>query len=242
MAREGKELSREEPCDGLKEFEVIDSGQFKVSLQKSRGKGEKQHREARLTHQKLGNTDDSVRIYMREMGTVPLLNRETEVEVAKRIERAQMNVLKAVSRCPLAVRELLAYGRDLGEGMFPLTRLVNFKKEELTEENLAARQSEVCERIAEVGEWQAKVAQLRRGLRQSRQDSPRYKQLPFSTGPLPNCGLPTHPQFESDVGYPSQAGECDSNHPGADGGIGAGRGTTGEIADVFPWQRRKSGK
>ena len=169
-------MSRKEPCDGLKEFEVIDSGQFKVSLQKSRGKGKKQHREARLTHQKLGNTDDSVRIYMREMGTVPLLNRETEVEVAKRIERAQMNVLKAVSRCPLAVRELLAYGRDLGEGRIPLTRLVKFKKEELTEENLAARQSEVCERIAEVGEWQAKVAQVGRGLRQSRQDSPHYKQ------------------------------------------------------------------
>ena len=170
-------MSRKEQCDGLKEFEVIDSGQFKMSLQKSRGKGEKENREARLTHEKLGNTDDSVRIYMREMGTVPLLNRETEVEVAKRIERAQMNVLKAVSRCPLAVRELLSYGRDLREGMFPLTRLVNFKKEELTEENLAARQSEVCGRIAEMGEWQAKVAQVRRGLRQSRQDSPQYKQL-----------------------------------------------------------------
>ena len=68
---------------------------------------------------------------MREMGALPLLNRETEVEVARRIERAQMNVLKAVSRCPLAVREFLAYGRDLGEGRIPLTRLVNFKKEEM---------------------------------------------------------------------------------------------------------------
>ena len=168
-------MSREEQYDGLKEFEVTDSGPFKVSLQKSHGKGEKENREARLTHAKLGNTDDSVRIYMREMGTVPLLNRETEVEVAKRIERAQMNVLKAVSRCPLAVRELLGYGRDLGEGMLPLTRLVHFKKEEQTEENLAARHSEVCGRIAEVGELQAKVAQVRRRLRRSRPDSPRYK-------------------------------------------------------------------
>ena len=170
-------MSREEQCDGLKEFEVIDSDQFKVSLQKSRENGEKENRNARLTHENLGKTDDSVRIYMREMGTVPLLNQETEVEVTKRIERAQLNVLKAVSRCPLAVTELLGYGRDLREGVFSITKLVNFKKEELTEENLAARQSEVCGRIAEVGELQAKVAQVRRGLRHTRQDSPKYKQL-----------------------------------------------------------------
>ncbi len=114
---------------------------------------------------------------MREMGTVPLLNRETEVEVAKRIERAQMNVLKAVSRCPLAVAELLGYGRDLREGISPITKLIDLKKEEVTEEKLGARQSEVCGRIAEVGELQAKVCQVRRRLRHTRQDSPEYKQL-----------------------------------------------------------------
>ena len=162
---------------GAAGIEVIDCEQFKVSLQKNRGNGEKENRDARLTHENLGKTDDSVRLYMREMGTVPLLNRETEVEVAQRIERAQMNVLKAVSRCPLAVAELVGYGRDLREGMFPITKLVNFKKEELTEENLAARQSEVCGRIAEVGELQAKVCQVRRGLRHTSQDSPEYKQL-----------------------------------------------------------------
>ncbi len=162
---------------GASGIEVIDCEQFKVSLQKNRGNGEKENRDARLTHENLGKTDDSVRLYMREMGTVPLLNRETEVEVAQRIERAQMNVLKAVSRCPLAVAELVGYGRDLREGMFPITKLVNFKKEELTEENLAARQSEVCGRIAEVGELQAKVCQVRRGLRHTSQDSPEYKQL-----------------------------------------------------------------
>ncbi len=162
---------------GAAGIEVIDSEQFKVSLQKTRRSGEKENRDAGLTHENLGKTDDSVLLYMREMGTVPLLNRETEVELAKRIERAQMHVLKAVSRCPLAVTELLGYGRDLHEGRFPITKLINCKKEELTEEKLAARQSEVCGRIAEVGELQAKVCQVRRGLRHTRQDSPEYKQL-----------------------------------------------------------------
>ena len=46
----------------------------------------------------LEKTNDPVRMYLREMGTVPLLTREGEVEIAKRIERGQMRVMKAISR------------------------------------------------------------------------------------------------------------------------------------------------
>ena len=162
-------MSREEqPSDGLKE--LILSG-------KSRGNGEKQKRDSRWTRENPGNTDDSVRIYMREMGTAPLLDRETEVAVAKRIERAQMNVLKAISRCPLAVTELLGYERDLREGVLPITKLVQFRKEELTEKSLAARLSEVYERIAKTGELRAKISQIRRGARHTGQDSTEHKPL-----------------------------------------------------------------
>ena len=160
------------------------------SLQKNRGNGEKEKRNARLTHENLGNTDDSVRIYMREMGTVPLLNRETEVEVAKRIERAQMNVLKAISRCPLAVTELLGYARDLREGVFPITKLVKFRKEELTEENLAARQSEVCGRIAKVAELRAKVSQASPGAAPYQARFDRQQTVPFSAGPVTGSSSP----------------------------------------------------
>src|SRR5436305_10618182 len=58
-------------------------------------------------------TNDPVRMYLREMGTVPLLTREGEVELAKRIERGQASVLKALSRSPLVIREVL----DLREAM-----------------------------------------------------------------------------------------------------------------------------
>jgi len=47
-----------------------------------------------------GKANDPVRMYLREMGTVPLLTREGEVEIAKRIERGQLRVLKALSRSP----------------------------------------------------------------------------------------------------------------------------------------------
>jgi RNA polymerase primary sigma factor len=70
-----------------------------------------------LTPGALEKTNDPVRMYLREMGTVPLLTREGEVEIAKRIERGQLKVLKALSRSPIVVREILALGEDLKKGV-----------------------------------------------------------------------------------------------------------------------------
>ena len=56
-----------------------------------------------LTPGALEKTNDPVRMYLREMGTVPLLTREGEVEIAKRIERGQIRVLKALSRSPIVI-------------------------------------------------------------------------------------------------------------------------------------------
>src|ERR1700693_2692498 len=53
-------------------------------------------------------TDDPARIYLREMGVVPLLTREAEMNVAKRIELGQLRTLKALSRSPIVVRQILA--------------------------------------------------------------------------------------------------------------------------------------
>ncbi|MCZ6874925.1 MAG: RNA polymerase sigma factor RpoD [bacterium] len=60
----------------------------------------------------LGKTDDPVRMYLREMGTIPLLTREGEVEIAKRIEEGQNQVVEAMLLNPFAMRELLALGED----------------------------------------------------------------------------------------------------------------------------------
>jgi RNA polymerase primary sigma factor len=60
-----------------------------------------------LTPGTLEKTNDPVRMYLREMGTVPLLTREGEVEIAKRIERGQLRVLKAISRSPIVIREVI---------------------------------------------------------------------------------------------------------------------------------------
>ncbi len=59
----------------------------------------------------LEKTNDPVRMYLREMGTVTLLTRDGEVEIAKRIERGQNNVMKAISRSPIIVQEHILLGK-----------------------------------------------------------------------------------------------------------------------------------
>jgi RNA polymerase primary sigma factor len=79
---------------------------------------------------------DPVRMYLREMGTVPLLTREGEVAIAKRIERGQMLVLKTISRSPIVLKKLLAIGEELRKDSRPIKEIVQFDDEELTEEKI----------------------------------------------------------------------------------------------------------
>src|SRR5580700_9451037 len=84
----------------------------------------------------LEKTNDPVRMYLREMGTVPLLTREGEVAIAKRIERGQLLVLKTITRSPIVVKELIAIAEDLRSGTRSIKEIVVFDDEELTEEKI----------------------------------------------------------------------------------------------------------
>ncbi|HXN63720.1 MAG TPA: RNA polymerase sigma factor RpoD [Candidatus Acidoferrales bacterium] len=92
-----------------------------------------------LTPGALEKTNDPVRMYLREMGTVPLLTREGEVTIAKRIERGQNLVLKTISRSPIVLKELMAVAKDLREGARSIKEIVQFDDEELTEEKVEAK-------------------------------------------------------------------------------------------------------
>src|SRR5438067_8971248 len=81
----------------------------------------------------LEKTNDPVRLYLREMGVVPLLTREGEVAIAKRIERGQLKTQKAISRSPIAVNELVKIGEELEAGTLNIRDVVNFSDQaELT--------------------------------------------------------------------------------------------------------------
>jgi len=84
----------------------------------------------------LEKTNDPVRLYLREMGVVPLLTREGEVAIAKRIERGQLKTQKAIARSPLAVKELLRIGEALEAGTVNIREIVLFSEQaELTGED-----------------------------------------------------------------------------------------------------------
>ncbi len=113
-----------------------------------------------LTPGTLEKTNDPVRMYLREMGTVPLLTREGEVEIAKRIERGQMRVMKAISRSPIVIREIAALGEDLKRGVRNVKEVVVFDEEELTEEVVQARVKATVARTDALVKHQKRIAQL----------------------------------------------------------------------------------
>ena len=91
--------------------------------------------------------NDPVRLYLREMGASPLLTREGEVEIAKRIERGQFSAMKALSRSPFVVRHVLDMGEDLKLGLRSIQDTVVFDEEEVTEKILRDHIKETTRRI-----------------------------------------------------------------------------------------------
>jgi RNA polymerase primary sigma factor len=114
-----------------------------------------------LTPGALDKTNDPVRMYLREMGTVPLLTREGEVEIAKRIERGQLNVLKTLSRSSIVVQALFALREDLRSGDRTIKEVVVFDDDELTEEKVCERAKDVIDCIDEIERLYKKLVQLR---------------------------------------------------------------------------------
>ncbi len=108
----------------------------------------------------LEQTDDPVRIYLRAMSAVPLLTREGEVDIAKRIERGQRRVLKALSRSPIVIRQIVAIGEDLKRGARSIKEIVVFDEEEITEKVLQNGVKDTTRRIDELQKHYKRASQL----------------------------------------------------------------------------------
>ena len=98
------------------------------------------------------NSQDPVRIYLREMGSVPLLTRESEVVIAKRIERGQLVVMKAITRSPIVIKKIIAVGEGLRKGVRSIKEIVQFDDEELTEEKIANKTKQTLRQIEKIAE------------------------------------------------------------------------------------------
>ena len=100
-----------------------------------------------LTPGALDKTNDPVRMYLREMGTVPLLTREGEVAIAKRIERGKLAIIKSISRTPTIAKGIIHMGEQLRARALTIRELVIFQDEEVTEARIEARAREVLKQM-----------------------------------------------------------------------------------------------
>jgi RNA polymerase primary sigma factor len=107
-------------------------GEFEVREDPVRGEEAEIDETAHL----LDKTSDPVRLYLREMGRVPLLKREGEVAIAKRMERGHGLVLRTISRSPLVLKELIGIGKEMRNGTRSIREVVQFDQEELTVEKI----------------------------------------------------------------------------------------------------------
>src|SRR5215510_3384850 len=129
-----------------------------------------------LTPGALEKANDPVRMYLREMGTVPLLTRDGEVEIAKRIERGQLTVLKVLSRSPVIVREIITLGDQLKTDPSIIKDILRFSDEELTEEKIEEKHQETLHLIEQIGKTYKKIHQLRAKLEETpRSQKPQYR-------------------------------------------------------------------
>jgi len=113
-----------------------------------------------LTPGALDKTNDPVRMYLREMGTVPLLTREGEVEIARRIERGKLAVIKSISRTPLISKKVIELGDQLHTGDRTIRELVIFNDEEITDERIIERSRQVQKQIDAVRKARAAYEKL----------------------------------------------------------------------------------
>ncbi len=132
----------------------------------------------------LEKTNDPVRIYLREMGIVPLLTRDEEVGIAKRIERGKLSALKALSRSSLVIRQILVMGEDLKRGIRSIKEIVVFDEDETTEETVQNCCNDITYRIDELQKHYRRANQLagRLPISVTKQKAPEHRRCRCTLG------------------------------------------------------------
>jgi RNA polymerase primary sigma factor len=137
------------------DIDVMDDMQgLKVEEEKALEKEEEEGDELEI--ESFGKATDPVRMYLREMGSVSLLTREGEVEIAKRIESGKREVLSIVLNCPMAVKEVINLANAIQTGKAEIREVTNEIDEEeaSTEEEQIQKKRilELIERIRRIDE------------------------------------------------------------------------------------------
>ena len=147
----GLDVAGIEILEEPKDFErKLDDGEDPIDLELPAGIGEK--------------VNDPVRMYLREMGTVPLLTREGEVEIARRIEHGQNTALKSLSRAPLVVQEIISLGDQMAGDIVSARDIVQIADPMLADEVVEEKRIEFAHAIEDISRHYKKILQCRQKL------------------------------------------------------------------------------
>jgi len=125
---------------------------------------EKEEEEDELEIDTFGRATDPVRMYLREMGSVSLLTREGEVEIAKKIESGKREVLSVVLNCPMAVKEIINLGNAIKAGKIEIREVTN----EIDEEETSLEEEQIQKK--KVLEWIDRIRRIEEGIRRLGRD------------------------------------------------------------------------
>src|SRR5512138_1379119 len=151
---------------GEMDIEIVDSVQ-KVKIPKAKldleedEEMEGEQEEQEFEPGALGRTSDPVRMYLREMGSVSLLTREGEVEIAKRIEDGERDVAAIILNTPITVKEILSLGDKLRKGqILPAEISKEVEEEELEEDEEDVHQIRLLSIIDEIKDLDLQMEEL----------------------------------------------------------------------------------
>src|SRR5512136_454675 len=151
---------------GEMDIEVVDSAQ-KVKIPKIKldldedEEAEGEQEEMEFEPGTLGRTSDPVRMYLREMGSVSLLTREGEVEIAKRIEEGEKEVASVILNTPITVKEVISLGERLKKFQISAAEISKeVEEEELEEDEEDVQKTRILAIIDEIGEYDARMEEL----------------------------------------------------------------------------------
>jgi RNA polymerase primary sigma factor len=109
----------------------------------------------------LDKTHDPVRLYLREMGSVPLLNRDGEIGIARRIERGQTKTRRILSRCPVIIQEMVRLGEDVRSGAVAARDILQFNDPIPTDETYEAGARAMLAACDELAKLRKRFLQLK---------------------------------------------------------------------------------
>jgi RNA polymerase primary sigma factor len=143
-------LSTLDPVAGAPDEDLASAGAAHAELGDTEPESAAETSDLDLTPGALDKNNDPVRLYLREMGTVPLLKRQDEVAIAKRMERGHLMVLKTISRSPIVIKELISVGNQLRQSTLSVKKIVQFDQEELTDEETEIKTRDILRVIGKI--------------------------------------------------------------------------------------------